>query len=145
MRCFCSARGSQGNDYVVGGGGNDALCGKGGADTLNGDTGDDALTGGLGEDVFVFGDGDGEGNDAITDFDCGDDDTDGFTNDQLDVTALTDGLGSGITVFDVSVTDTVGEGSGDTILQFPTGMSITLSGVDPATLDIATLNSMGIP
>ncbi|MCB1335939.1 MAG: Hint domain-containing protein [Maritimibacter sp.] len=135
--------GEAGNDVLAGGAGADTLDGGADSDTLTGGTGDDVLTGGLGEDVFVFADGDGA--DTIADFDFGDDDANGFTNDQLDVAALTDGAGGGLTVADVTVTDTVGDGSGDAVLMFPTGASITLSGVDPATLDFATLHAMGIP
>lgn len=38
-----------------------------------------------------------------------------------------------------------GDGTGDAILQFHNGESITLTGVDPAMLNLGTLRSMSIP
>ncbi len=51
-----------------------------------------------------------------------------------------------VTVSDVSVSDTNGDGSGDAILAFPRGKSITLAGVITSQLnDPTALAAMGIP
>jgi hypothetical protein len=72
----------------------------------------------------------------------GDTDGNGFTNDQLDVSALLDAEGNPIEVRDVVVSD---DGSGNAVLTFPGGEQITLLGVDPVSLTNATLVSMGVP
>ncbi|HHS94055.1 MAG TPA: type I secretion protein, partial [Rhodobacterales bacterium] len=123
--------------------GDDTIDAGDGNDTFDGGAGNDTFTGGQGNDTIIFGDGDGD--DTITDFDFVDTDANGFTNDQLDVSGLTDASGNPVDIYDVTVTDTNGDGTGDAILQFPNGESITLTGVDPATLDLGTLHSMGIP
>jgi len=129
-----------GNDTIDGGGGDDTIHAGDGADSLTGGTGNDRLTGGDGDDTFVFATGDG--SDIVTDFDMGDTDGDGFTNDQLDVSALLDVDGNPIEVRDVVVSD---DGSGNAVLTFPGGEQITLLGVDPVSLTNATLVSMGVP
>ncbi len=124
-----------------GGGGADTITGGSGDDTLIGETGDDTITTGAGYDTVIFSDGDG--NDTITDFDLGDDDLDGSTNDQFNVAYLTDADGNQIKAFDVTVTD---DGSGNAVLNFPNGETITLLGIAPASLSTtADLNAMGIP
>ena len=72
---------------------------------------------------------------------------DGSTRDQLDVSQVTSDYGTTpVTASDVIVTDTNGDGSGDAILTFPNGESITLVGVTPDQVDsIAELNAIGIP
>ena len=89
---------------------------------------------------------DGSGADTVQSFDMTDS-GDGTTNDQLDVTGLTsDGGTTPVHAGDVTVTDTNGDGSGDAILTFPGGESITLVGVTVSQVDsIDELVSMGIP
>lgn len=131
---------NDGDDTGIGGAGDDQLFGEGGADVLTGGAGDDTLTGGSGDDVYVFED--GSGSDTIADFDIGDSNADGSTNDQLDVTALTDNDGNPVDIDDVVVSD---NGSGSAVLTFPNGESITLKGVDPASITPSALMSMGVP
>ena len=129
-----------GNDIVQGGDGADNLFGDAGADTLEGGAGNDTLTGGAGDDTFIFGR-DGSA-DIVTDFDIADTDADGFTNDQLDVSALRDLDGNPVKVSDVTV---VNDG-GFARLNFPEGESILLQGVPVASMSTpAQLMSAGIP
>ncbi|MGY3437037.1 Hint domain-containing protein [Marinovum sp. KMM 9879] len=89
--------------------------------------------------------GNGSGADAVNGFDMtatGD----GSTADQVDVIGMTDALGAQVNVFDVTVSDTNGDGSGDAILIFPGGETLTLLGVSPAQVSTpAQLESIGIP
>lgn len=88
---------------------------------------------------------DGSGADSIIDFDLTDS-GDGTTNDQLDVSGLADANGAQVNTADVVVTDTNGNGTGDAILNFPGGESITLIGVLSSQVDSAAeLASIGIP
>lgn len=89
---------------------------------------------------------DNSGADRVLEFDMADS-GDGSTNDQLNVAKLTSDYGTTpVTAWDVVVTDTNGDGTGDAILTFPGGESITLVGVTPDQVDtIAELNSIGIP
>jgi Ca2+-binding RTX toxin-like protein len=90
----------------------------------------------------------GSGADTVSGFSAPADNGDGtFTGaDQLDVAALDDAGGSPVTVDDVTVTDTVGDGSGDAILSFPNGESLTLTGVPVSAVSTdAQLVAMGIP
>jgi len=131
--------GGAGLDLLTGGSGSDTLDGGDDADTLDGSTGDDLMIGGGGHDRFVVTN--GSGHDTIADFDRGDDDGDGFTNDRLDLSGLTGPMGP-VRAFDVSVGD---DGFGNAVLTFPNGESVTLTGVPPAALDrSADLVSMGI-
>ncbi|WP_326295436.1 Hint domain-containing protein [Mesobacterium hydrothermale] len=141
------------------GGGDDNITGSAGNDTVSTGAGADVIDGGAGDDVFNIGVGDGDqdlliltdgdGNDTITGFEVPIDNGDGtFTGvDLLEVTNLTsDGGTTPVNVADVTVTDTVGDGSGDAILTFPGGESLTLVGVDPADVSTPTqLQAMGIP
>lgn len=111
-----------------------------GDDLIIGGAGDDLLTGGAGNDVFAFSD--EHGNNIVTDFDMGDADSDGFTNDQLDVSDLTDAEGNPVKTHDVTVSD---DGAGNAVLTFPDSTTLTLHGVDPSSLDAGTLYSMGVP
>ncbi len=112
-----------------------------GDDTLTGGSGNDVMTGGDGDDVFALAD--GSGHDTITDFDTGDTDADGFYNDQLDVTNLTDADGNPVNVGDVVVTD---DGSGNALLTFPNGESVVLQGVTPEDMSTnSALFAAGIP
>ncbi|KJZ21738.1 Hint domain-containing protein [Tritonibacter mobilis] len=98
---------------------------------------------GGGADTLVLAD--GSGADAVEGFDLTDS-GDGTTVDQLDVSDITDADGKPVNVFDVTVSDTNGDGTGDAILQFPNGESITLAGVSPSSVNNqAALMSMGIP
>jgi hypothetical protein len=88
---------------------------------------------GAGRDTIVLAD--GSGSDTVTGFDMSDS-GDGTTNDQLDVSGLTsDGGTTPVNTADVVVTDTNGDGTGDAILTFPNGESITLVGVLPSQVD----------
>ncbi|MBU2993678.1 Hint domain-containing protein [Octadecabacter sp. 1_MG-2023] len=135
-----SAVGGAGNDALYGGDGSDTLSGGAGDDTLSGGAGDDTLSGGAGDDVYVFED--GSGHDVITDFDTSDSDGDGSTNDQLDLSLLTDSGGNPVNTADVVVSD---DGSGNAVLTFPIGESITLNGVSPGSATPSALVSMGVP
>lgn len=128
-------------DSIDGGAGADILSGQEGADTIRGGTGDDTMSGGAGDDVFELED--GAGTDIITDFDVGDDNSDGIFNDQLDVSGLTDAFGQPINAWDVTVDD---DGSGNARLLFPSGDVLVLQGVAPAQLSTAQLlNAAGVP
>ncbi|CUH78600.1 Hint domain-containing protein [Tropicibacter naphthalenivorans] len=103
----------------------------------------ETITLGGGRDTLTLAN--GGGTDTVSGFDLTDS-GDGTTNDQLDVTALTDGSGNPVTTEDVTVTDTNGDGTGDAILTFPGGEAITLVGVLPAQVSTpAQLESIGIP
>ncbi len=121
--------GALGDDVLGGDTGADSLDGGDGADTLTGGTGNDTLTGGAGDDVYAFDD--GFGGDRITDFDIGDTDGDGFYNDQLDASGLTDASGNPVNVWDVTVSD---DGFGNALLSFPNGETVVLEGIAPASL-----------
>ncbi|WP_226621952.1 calcium-binding protein [Alloyangia pacifica] len=67
-------------------------------------------------------------------------------NDLLDVTGLTDAEGNPVDVVDVTVSDTVGDGTGDAVLSFPGGVALTLVGVLASEVSSAAqLQAMGIP
>ncbi|WP_127561718.1 choice-of-anchor L domain-containing protein [Nioella ostreopsis] len=113
-----------------------------GTDTINAEEFETLILGG-GEDTLQLGD--GGGSDLVAGFDMGDR-GDGHTYDQLDVTGLTTDGTTPVTAWDVVVTDTNGDGSGDAILTFPGGESITLEGVAPNQVDtIPELFAIGIP
>lgn len=136
-----SIAGGGGNDSIRAGSGNDTVQGDGGQDTLVGERGDDVLTGGTEDDTFRFFD--ESGNDTITDFDMGDDDFDGFTNDQLDITGMSALDFQQAKVWDVVTSD---DGFGNAVLTFPWGETITLTGVSPSQADSnSELMSMGVP
>jgi Ca2+-binding RTX toxin-like protein len=138
-----------GDDTVIGSGGNDSVSTGSGADIVNGGAGNDTFDLGTSDgavDTVVFADGDGK--DTVAGFEAPTDNGNGtFTgNDQLDVSGMTDANGNPVNVLDVTVTDTNGDGTGDAILTFPNGESITLTGVSPA--DVASpdaLAAMGLP
>ena len=143
---------------VDAGAGDDSLTGGSGADTLAGGTGADTLAGGAGDDTLDLGaaDGvedliildDGSGNDVVIGFETPIDNGDGtFTGrDLLDVSDLRDANGNPVNIFDVTVTDTVGDGTGDAVLVFPNGERLTLAGVSPSQVDSgAELQAIGIP
>ena len=140
--------GGTGNDTVYGESGNDTLYGEVGDDWLQGDDGDDILAGGDGNDVLFGGTGNdvfvvSSGLDYIGDFDLGDSNFDGRTNDQLDVSNLTNGNGDPIRTVDVTVID---DGSGNAKLMFPNGEQLILTGIAPSLVDTGPkLFKIGIP
>ncbi|MGJ8625971.1 MAG: Hint domain-containing protein [Sulfitobacter sp.] len=98
---------------------------------------------GGGSDTLLLGA--GSGADRVAGFDLADS-GDGTTIDQLDVTSLTDSAGNPVSSADVAVSDTNGDGTGDAVLTFPTGESITLTGILASQLNsTAALESIGIP
>ena len=140
---------TEGDDSILGGDGDDTIYGEGGSDTLSGGAGNDALHLGAGDGVADTVDlNDGDGNDLIHDFVAPTDNGDGtYTGyDQFDVSDLNDAGGNPVKVWDVTVTDTVGDGTGHAVLTFPNGESVTLVGVTPDSVDSHDeLNAMGIP
>jgi len=138
-----------GNDSVIGSGGDDIVATGAGADTVNGGAGNDRFDLGAADgavDHVVMADGDG--NDTISAFEAPIDNGDGtYTGrDQLDVSDLTADGTTPVTTDDVVVSDTNGDGTGDAILTFPRGESITLVGVLASQLDTpAELAAIGIP
>jgi hypothetical protein len=152
--------GEDGNDLLRGDGGNDQAFGGAGADTLEGGLGDDVLSGGADSDTLTGGDGNdsltgGAGDDTFVLAQGGDADTvtdfdmtlsAGRTADQLDVSDLRTPSGDPIAWRDVVVSDTVGDGSGDAVLIFPSGESVVLQGVSPAAIDSKQeMAAVGIP
>ena len=134
--------GGDGADVIVGGSAADSLYGGLGDDRLTGGSGADILSGGTGSDVFVMSA--SGGADTIVDFDLTD--LSGAATDQLDVSALANASGDPIGFRDVVVTDTNGDGTGDAILTFPDGTSVTLVGVQVSQVDSkAELAAIGIP
>ncbi|MGB7241717.1 MAG: Hint domain-containing protein [Sulfitobacter sp.] len=154
-------QGGDGSDNLEGGSGDDTVSGGDGHDQVYGNSGDDVLDGGAGDDWFSAGSGqdtisggtgddyielqgdsdrdivvleDGFDNDTVYGFDLSDF-GDGTTVDQFDISNLTDGGGSPVSVNDITVTDTNGDGTGDAILTFPNGETVTLDGVLASQVD----------
>jgi len=114
-----------------------------GNDTLVGGSGNDLFTGGAGEDLISLSS--SGGVDQITDFDITDTDTDGFYNDQLDVSDLIGGSGDGGAVRTIDIT-TSDDGFGNALLTFPGGEQIVLQGVTPTQMTTHDqLFAAGIP
>ncbi len=141
--------GRGGNDSISGGLGADILAGGSGNDTLDGGAGNDTLTGGSGNDNITTGTGDdvvlidqSMGSTTVTDFDIGDADSDGKSNDQLDVSDLRDLEGNPVNIWDVVVSD---DGSGNALLTFPEGETLTLQGITPAQMTGQQMVASGIP
>lgn len=134
-----------GDDTLEGGAGNDTISGAFGADLITGGTGNDNIDVGAGDgvvDTVVMSDGDGA--DTITGFEGPVDNGDGtFTGqDQLDLSGMTDAGGALLNTRDVTVGN---DGSGNAVLSFPNGDSITLVGIAPADVtDEDALAAMGI-
>lgn len=153
-----SVNGGTGNDTVSGSLGNDILLGWDGDDILQGNAGQDTLIAGIGNDRLIAGQGNDSltsgagndvlvmdvsgGNDTVSDFDFADPFGTGRTNDQLDVSALDDGTGRGVTIWNTVVQDM---GDGNARLIFPQGESLVLQGVPAASLSPPALHAMGIP
>lgn len=132
---------AEGADTLLGGFGDDTIYGEDGDDSISGGGDNDLLIGGAGNDTFGIVD--GSGRDTVFDFDLMDDDEDGSTNDQLDVSGLTDLLGGTIQTWDVNVSD---DGYGNALLTFPNGEEMVLNGLSPEIVSQSgQLNSMGIP
>lgn len=128
--------GDAGANSIFGGAGNDEIFGVGGDDTLEGGSGNDTLNGGLplnptaaGNDQFVFRS--GSGHDVIVGFDAGENSTDVIL---LDMEPVRDGFL--IEPFDTftEVQGIASDAGGNTILNFHTGDSLTLIGVNSASL-----------
>lgn len=118
--------GFAGDDILTGGGGDDQLEGGGENDTLEGAAGNDILYGGSGSDLFLFSG--AFGADIISDFGTGPDgDGDSL---QFSETAFT----SSETLLAAAV-----QNGRNTVIDFGEGNSITLVGVDVATLGAADL------
>ena len=131
-----------GDDTIFAGAGDDIVFGGAGNDRIISEAGNDTLTGGAGRDVFVFEN--GSGTDRILDFDLTR--INGVATDQLDVSTLTDAQGNPVDFNDVTVSDTVGDGSGDAVLTFPNGERIILVGIAPsAVTGWSNLLEIGIP
>jgi len=116
--------GGDGNDVIYGGSGLDDINGGAGNDTISGGQGDEALTGGLGADTFVYTARAGsanDGNDTIGDFADGEDLI--YVSDVSLVQAT-----ANFATF-ITIGDTVGDGSGDALLTFLDGNTVTLTGV----------------
>ncbi|OYX42885.1 MAG: hypothetical protein B7Z02_10590 [Rhodobacterales bacterium 32-67-9] len=143
------ASATTGGVNVDGGAGDDVITGGSGADTLAGGAGADEIRLGSSDgtaDVVDLNAGDG--GDRIHDFEVPTLNPDGsYTgHDRLDVSDLTNATGTPVRAWDVTVTDTVGDGSGDAVLIFPGGESVTLVGVSPTEVDSGPeLRAMGIP
>ena len=140
-----------GNDSVIGSSGDDSVDAGLGADTIDGGAGNDTFDlGGFelfgsdaAQDTVVLQD--GSGDDMLLNFEAPIDNGDGtYTpGDLLDVTALTDAGGDPVNTADVTVGN---DGSGNAVLSFPNGESVTLIGVTPAEVDDPfALGAMGIP
>ncbi|WP_306005141.1 Hint domain-containing protein [Aquicoccus porphyridii] len=89
------------------------------------------------------------GTDRVEGFEAPIDNGDGTYSgvDMLDVSGMTDAEGNPVTVANVTVTDTNGDGSGDAVLHFPHfGESLTLTGVPVSAVSSpAQLVAMGVP
>ena len=131
--------GSSFADSLTGGSSGNVLDSGAGNDTLAGGAGNDTFTGGLGRDTIELGP--SGGADRITDFNTSL--TGSQTEDQLDVSDLTNLDGSAVKSFDVAVSD---DGGGNALLTFPGGETVVLVGVSPATAGTpGMLNQMGVP
>ncbi|SHL70691.1 Ca2+-binding protein, RTX toxin-related [Roseovarius marisflavi] len=134
------------DDYVEGGAGDDSLVASSGADTIDGGTGDDQIDLGPGDgevDVLVLQD--GSGADVVSSFEAPIDNGNGTFDgrDQFDVSGLNDASGNPVTTEDVTVSE---DTSGNAVLSFPGGESVTLVGVTLAEVNsVDQLVAMGIP
>lgn len=101
---------------------------------------------GSGTDTLVLGN--ASGADRVSGFDAPIDNGDGTFSgqDRLDVSRVTDWDGNPVNTDDVTVSDTNGDGTGDAVLSFPNGESLTLIGVSPSAVGSAEqLAAMGVP
>ena len=100
---------------VLGNEGNDVLTGGFYRDVIDGGGGDDTMTGGLGADVFIY----NGGNDTVTDFSIASD-------DRIDLTAFNHIQ----SMRDIGPLAYYDEESGDTIIDFDNGNTLTLKNVN---------------
>lgn len=101
---------------------------------------------GSGTDTLVLAD--SSGSDRVQGFRPPTDNGDGtFTgHDKLDVSALHGWSGDPVTTADVTVSDSIGDGTGDAVLTFPNGENLTLAGVSVSEVQSpAQLVAIGIP
>lgn len=110
-----------GFENLTGSGSADTLTGDGNANVLDGGAGNDSLDGGAGDDRFDFRTGDG--NDTVDGFVAG-----ARTEDVIDFSIDAAITGTG----DLSIGD---DGSGNALIEYGSGDSITLLGVDHNNLD----------
>ncbi len=135
-----------GDDFIGGGSGNDTISAGAGADSVQGGAGADQINLGAADgfpDTLTMRDGDGA--DVVTGFEGPVDNGNGtFTGrDKISVASMTDASGNPVNVLDVVVGN---DGTGNAVLTFPNGTSITLVGVAPASVaSPAALIAMGIP
>ncbi|WP_136444139.1 M10 family metallopeptidase [Pacificoceanicola onchidii] len=117
--------GGDGNDAIYGGSGNDLILGFADNDTIYGGTGNDTMSGGTGVDEFFFAT--GFGSDEITDFSLA----------EGDVLKLDDALWTSThgTLSDAQIIAEFADidASGNVILDFGGGNTITLTGVTSTT------------
>ncbi|WP_093743325.1 Hint domain-containing protein [Sulfitobacter delicatus] len=133
-------QGGAGDDLLAGEAGDDSLVGGEGRDTLSGGSGDNTMTGGAGDDTYLLG---ATSSNTVTDFDTGDQDRDGYYNDQLDVSELRTLEGNPVRVWDVVVSD---DGFGNALLTFPEGETVVMQGVSPAQMSTtAQIQAAGVP
>lgn len=112
---------------IAGTPGNDNLAGTDQGDTLTGGDGDDTLAGGGGADVFSFSLAGNQGDDVITDF------TTGSGGDTLQLSDVADASGDGtveLADLDSGGANAVTGTAGSLVLDFASGASVTLAGVD---------------
>lgn len=112
-----SISGGSGEDTIKRGDGHDSIQGDGGRDTIEGGEGDDTLKAGSDSDTFVYRD--GHGSDTIESFD---DEEDILAFDMVEISDYSDVLAR------------MTEVSGDTIITFNNGETVTLLSVDNADL-----------
>lgn len=101
---------------------------------------------GGGNDTLILAN--GSGADSVYAFEVPTDNGDGTFSgqDRLDVSGLTDLDGNPVNIDNLSVSDSAGDGSGDAVLGFPGGESLTLKGVSVSDVNTpAQLIAMGIP
>lgn len=135
----------EGDDSVLGSSSDDSINLREGSDTVEGGAGDDVINLGSDSDRDTLVTTNLSGADVVTNFDLTDF-GDGTTIDQIDVSDLINDDGDPVSSWDVVVTDTNGDGTGDAILTFPNGENVTLTGILPSQVDSASeLNAMGIP
>ncbi|HKR88730.1 MAG TPA: M10 family metallopeptidase C-terminal domain-containing protein [Phenylobacterium sp.] len=108
--------GGAGDDTVRGGQGDDSLNGGAGNDHLLGDLGNDTLSGGSGADTFHFQAGGGQ--DLVTDFNAAE-------GDRIEL--------------DGGATYTLGQNAAGAVIALASGDTITLAGVDAASLPAGSI------
>lgn len=120
---FASINGTERDETLTGTENSDVIRGLAGNDVIIGGRGDDILFGGVGSDIFVFADGDG--TDEIRDFNA--------TNDaeKIDLTGI-----SGLTEFDVLLSEHMRQEGDDVVIDFGSGNTITLRAVQLGDLNL---------